>query len=99
MSCVRTLQYEKVCLRRTIRVWKEDGTAQVLEGHQGPVQCLLVLPNGSILSGGNDMTIRHWVDGKCLRTFQGHTDTVRFGSALLPLPDRTAWRTGVANER
>ena len=63
--------------RRTVRVWKADGSAQVLQGHEGPVQCLLLLPDGGLLSGGNDTTIRLWVDGKCQHTFRGHTDTVR----------------------
>lgn len=58
-------------------MWRADGSAQVLEGHEGPVQCLLLLPDGSLLSGGNDTTIRLWVDGKCQHIFRGHTDTVR----------------------
>ena len=49
----------------------------MLEAHQGPVQCLLLLPGGNLLSGGNDGTIRHWLAGKVQRTFTGHTDTVR----------------------
>ncbi|KAL3142952.1 hypothetical protein ABBQ38_003237 [Trebouxia sp. C0009 RCD-2024] len=33
---------------------------KTLEGHEGPVQCLLLLPNGDFLSGSNDTTIKLW---------------------------------------
>ena len=49
----------------------------VLTGHEGPVQAVLVLPNGTFLTGANDATIKLWADGKCQQTFSGHTDTVR----------------------
>ncbi len=68
---------------RTIRVWSGDGKAAVLEGHEGPVQCLAVLPDGALLSGSNDKSIRRWVGGTCQQIITGHGDTVRQGWSLL----------------
>ncbi len=63
--------------RRSIRVWKDSKCIETLQGHEGPVQCLLLLPNGDFLSGSNDTTIKLWSNSKCVHTFPGHTDTVR----------------------
>lgn len=57
----------------------------VLEGHEGPVQAVLALPDGTLLSGGSDGTIKLWSDNKCQHTFKGHTDTVRRGSKSMRL--------------
>lgn len=73
-------------------MWAADGTSKVLQGHEGPVQCVLVLPDGGLLSGGNDNTIRLWVDGKCQHTFSGHTDTVRWDVPRL-LAAAAAWHS------
>ena len=62
---------------RTIRIWQSGECTATLKDHQGPVQCLLLLPNGDFLSGSNDMTIKLWSKAKCVHTFPGHTDTVR----------------------
>lgn len=51
---------------------------EVLEGHEGPVQAVLALPDGSLLSGGSDATIKLWSGKQCRHTFRGHTDTVRW---------------------
>lgn len=63
----------------TIRVYSGPHflDVAVLQGHEGPVQAVLVLPDGSLLSGGSDATIKLWSGGRCQRTFKGHTDTVR----------------------
>ena len=53
------------------------GEVAELTGHEGPVQAVLVLPNGDFLTGSNDATIRLWSQGRCQHTFKGHTDTVR----------------------
>ena len=62
---------------RTVRIWRGGQCYQELADHTGPVQCVLVLPDGGILSGSNDMTIKLWIEGRCKHTFSGHTDTVR----------------------
>ena len=51
--------------------------AQVLEGHEAAVLCLLQLPNGDLLSGSGDCTIRVWSGGKCTHTIPAHSDSVR----------------------
>lgn len=74
-----TVHWAQVCIRnciRTIRIWS-NGKSTVLEGHEGPVQCLAVLPDGALLSGSNDKTIRRWIGSACQQTITGHSDTVR----------------------
>ncbi|MEW5319781.1 MAG: hypothetical protein WDW38_010909 [Sanguina aurantia] len=57
----------------------------VLEGHAGPVLCVVVLPaSGRIVSGSGDDTIKMWDGASCVATIKGHTDTVR---ALAALPE------------
>lgn len=53
-------------------------TTQVLEGHEAAVLCLLQLPNGDLLSGSGDCTIRVWSGGKCTHTIPAHSDSVRW---------------------
>lgn len=60
-----------------MRIWGNDGAVQVLKGHEGAVLCVLVLPNGDILSGGGDKLVKLWSGSKCVHTFAGHTDSVR----------------------
>lgn len=50
---------------------------QVLEGHEAAVLCLLCLPNGDLLSGSGDCTIKVWSGGKCTHTIAAHSDSVR----------------------
>lgn len=59
-------------------MWDSEGQSQVLEGHEGPVQCLLVLPDGALLSGSNDKTVKMWHGSACVKTLVGHGDTVRW---------------------
>ena len=63
--------------RRTVRFWQGGACVQILEGHSDAVQCLLLLPDGRLLTGSNDRSIKLWEQHKCVHTFQGHTDTVR----------------------
>ncbi len=63
-------------------MWRGGKCLRVLEGHQGPVLSLAVLPGGDVLSGSGDTTIRQWAGATqtCVRTYTGHTDTVRWDS-------------------
>lgn len=65
-------------LLRSLRIWSPAGkcTATLL-GHEGPVLALLVTPEGDVLSGSGDTTMRLWQGGRCINTLRGHTDTVR----------------------
>eukprot|EP00667_Euglena_gracilis_P008230 EG_transcript_8330 len=65
----------------TVRVWKLDSLDCIaaLEGHSGPVHCLLSVGN-TLLSGGDDHTVRCWSLGTagfpCDRTLAKHTGPV-----------------------
>lgn len=44
-----------------IRIWTMEGdTVYTLSGHTSFVYSLSVLPNGDIISGGEDRTVRIW---------------------------------------
>ncbi|KAI0807771.1 phospholipase A-2-activating protein [Fomes fomentarius] len=52
-----------------IRIWTMEGdTVYTLSGHTSFVYSLSVLPNGDIISGGEDRTVRIWRDGECVQT-------------------------------
>lgn len=52
-----------------IRLWKLDGT-QVgeLHGHENYIYSLVSLPNGELLSSGEDRTVRIWRGTECVQT-------------------------------
>ena len=49
-----------------------------LEGHKGPIFCLLELLDGRIASGSTDWTIKIWnlKDKSCMQTLLGHKSTI-----------------------
>jgi phospholipase A-2-activating protein len=42
------------------------------------VLCLAITPEGEILTGSGDQTIRRWADGRCVQVYRGHADSVRW---------------------
>ncbi|KAH7112802.1 polyubiquitin binding protein-like protein [Dendryphion nanum] len=52
-----------------IRLWKLDGrqVAQ-LHGHENFIYSLAVLPNGELVSSGEDRTVRIWNNRQCIQT-------------------------------
>lgn len=63
--------------RNTIKLWDpEDIQSSVLElkGHKGLVTALIILPNGNLVSGSEDKTIKIWDlhTNTCLKTLEGH---------------------------
>lgn len=64
----------------TAAVWKLDETARPIHllGHSAPAISVAVDATGTrVLTGSQDKTARLWsVDGKLLRTFEGHDDEV-----------------------
>jgi WD40 repeat protein len=50
----------------------------VLEGHSREVTCVAVLPDGRVVSGSRDKTLRVWdaSSGACERVLEGHSDSV-----------------------
>ncbi|KAJ3186820.1 hypothetical protein HK101_009575 [Irineochytrium annulatum] len=62
-------------------------TAFLLKGHQAPVRCVCVSPDGRwVVSGGEDRTVRIWDadTGRGIRTLFGHANTV---NAVCVSPD------------
>ena len=72
----------------TLQVWDTDTShcLYILEGHEGPVSCVTVLPGGRVVSGSYDCTLRVWntAIGQCLCTLKGHKMPV---SCVTVLPD------------
>ena len=66
--------------------FRRGEASATLEGHLFFVIALAVLPDGSLVSGSEDSTIKHWdiKTGQCLRTLEGHSN---FVWALAVLPD------------
>lgn len=81
-SCAREI-------RKTIRViesayYQAMGSLS-LKGHEEAISCVTVLPDGRVISGSYDNTLRVWdaASGRCLRTLEGHTGGV-ICMAVLP---------------
>ena len=58
----------------------------VLEGHTDCVSAVCALPDGRVLSGSCDKTLRVWnlTSGACEAVLKGHTDAVK---SVCALPD------------
>ena len=57
------LSYSAICGEERISV----------KGHNCPVNCIAVFPNGNYCSGSNDNSIKVWNrEGRCLQTLQGN---------------------------
>lgn len=61
------------------------GTITELRGHQGPVNVARFLDDGSVVTGGQDGTLRFWRDGQQINLIQFPTGI----TALTVLPDGT----------
>ncbi len=72
----------------TIRIWDTGELLKEFLGHNKGVFALLVLPNGKIVSGGGDGTVRIWdsTNGEQLMELNKHTYRV---TTLSVLPDAT----------
>ncbi|KXS17826.1 PFU-domain-containing protein [Gonapodya prolifera JEL478] len=82
---------------KTARLWHDFQQRSILTGHTQAVWAVLIVhktiaqtgmpPSNSgltVLTGSADKTVKRWDDaGKCLKTYEGHTDAVR---ALAELP-------------
>ena len=82
------LKYEPRYLEQVERK-KDYKVKETLEGHSGPVSTLQVLPDGRIVSGSDDQTIKIWEKNQAGKykekeTLEGHTGAVR---TIQVLPD------------
>lgn len=57
----------------TVRRWRNGKAVEVLEGHDGPVQAVLLLPSGEVVTGSSDTTMKFWRGSSCTNTIRGHT--------------------------
>lgn len=68
-------------------MWRYGECVQELKGHEHAVWAVLGLPNGDIVTGSADSTIKIWRGPiskmTCKRTLSQHKDCVR-GLALVP---------------
>jgi WD40 repeat protein len=60
-----------------------SGEVVTLAGHTNYVRCVAVVPDGRVITGSADRTVKVWRDGACERTIQAHADSVR-AMAVLP---------------
>jgi phospholipase A-2-activating protein len=52
-----------------IRLWSLDGAPRgELHGHEAYIYSIAILPNGDIVSSGEDRTVRVFRDGQCIQT-------------------------------
>ena len=54
-----------------------------LAGHTDRVYSVAAAPDGRIITGSDDTTVKVWRDGACVHTIQAHRDYV-MAVALLP---------------
>ncbi|GLT55414.1 hypothetical protein SLA2020_285370 [Shorea laevis] len=47
------------------------------DAHKAPIQAVIKLPSGELVTGSSDATLKVWRGKTCIHTFVGHTDTVR----------------------
>ena len=71
-----------------IQIWNlnDDTCIQTLEGHTDTIECIIVLPDETLVSGSYDKTITSWnlSKNRRIQTFRGHTKAI---VALLLLKD------------
>ena len=60
-----------------------SGEVVTLAGHNATVTCVAATPDGRIITGSYDTTVKVWRDGACERTINAHHDDIE-GVALLP---------------
>ena len=59
------------------------GEVVTLAGHSHWVKCVAAAPDGRVITGSGDDTVKVWRDGACERTIEAHTHSVR-AVAVLP---------------
>ena len=59
------------------------GKVVTLAGHTALAWCVAAMPDGRVITGSDDRTVKIWRDGVCERTIQAHTSALR-AVAVLP---------------
>ena len=68
-----------------------SGYVVTLAGHDAFVTCVAAAPDGRIITGSRDQTVKVWRDGACERTIHAHSAVVR---AVAALPDGRRFLSG-----
>ncbi|KAL3312264.1 hypothetical protein Ciccas_009142 [Cichlidogyrus casuarinus] len=66
------------CNDNTIRIYTETSNlpVSVLKGHQDSISCLSTSPNGLIISGSWDCTVKVWRNSNAIASFTAHQSAV-----------------------
>ena len=72
-----------------------SGEVVTLRGYGGDVNCVSVAPDGRVVTGSDDRTVRVWRDGVCERTIHAHATLVR---AVAVLPGGARFVSGAYEE-
>ena len=84
----------------SLRLWKKENVeclSHLESAHSGPIRCLSIVPNSSLLLSAGDTTIKAWMTGKSnssfehMAVFKGHTEPI---ASLAVSPDGTSCATG-----
>jgi WD40 repeat protein len=68
-----------------------SGEFVTLRGHGGRVRAVTALPDGQIITGSYDSTVKVWRDGTCVRTIQAHAKDIE---CVAVLPDGARFVSG-----
>ena len=68
-----TCKVVSVAARNAIKVRQFSGEVVTLEWARSRVMCVAAAPDGRVITGSNDRTVKVWRDGACERTIQAHT--------------------------
>ena len=66
--------------KRTCRAFRdaapeaEKAVRRLIFEHAEPVRCVAAVPDGRVITGSDDKTVKVWRDGACERTIQADTD-------------------------
>ena len=89
-SCLQTLHgHTNSARRRRPAAPRVDRSSTP---RRAQVSCVAVLPNGRVVSGSIDCTLKVWrrSTGECRRTLTGHTDWARRPRPVKPRVDRSS---------
>ena len=89
-----TCKVVSVAAGNAIRVRQFSSEVVTLAGHTGLVRCVAAVPDGRVITGSYDRTVKVWRDGACERTIHVHTDFVH---AVAVLPGGARFVSGSAD--
>ena len=86
-QCLKTLTGHTDWARR-----RRPGKQSVRAIRGAQVNCVTALPNGHVVSGSRDHTLKVWdvLRGRLVRTLSGHTNSVRRRRPVEPRVDRSS---------